>query len=51
MRSVIDRVMQAYTMIANLTPEQAPEEPHWRDSQVLVDTRNVVPDAQNVWRI
>jgi hypothetical protein len=23
MRSVIDRVMQAYTMIANLTPEQA----------------------------
>jgi UDP-N-acetyl-D-glucosamine dehydrogenase len=27
------------------------EEPLWDDARLLVDTRNIVPDGQNVWRI
>ena len=27
------------------------DEPYWKDAQLIVDTRNTVPDAQNVWRI
>ena len=35
-----------------LTPhERIMEEPHWDAARLIVDTRNVVPDGHNVWRI
>ena len=38
--------------VVMLTPHSAFfEKPHWEGARLIVDTRNVVPDAQSVWRI
>ena len=38
--------------VVMLTPHrQFTEDPHWVDAPLVVDTRNILPDGQAVWRI
>ncbi|MBA2637589.1 MAG: nucleotide sugar dehydrogenase [Solirubrobacterales bacterium] len=44
--------VQGADCVVMLTPHREfLAEPHWREASVLVDTRNVVPDAPGVWRL
>jgi UDP-N-acetyl-D-glucosamine dehydrogenase len=47
-----DEEVEAADCVVLLTPHrQFLDEPHWQAARLIVDTRNVAPHADNVWRI